>query len=665
MPTRHLISRYTCSAGNAFNPGAALLAALLPPPKRHVSYRPLEIAPRDREQSFIETQQPPQQSVHQQDVLEEPRPQQVKEDGWWKKQSLSRPKEPLQDSAPLRKVIPASQLRLLRHYKHGAAKASEEDEEDMYHQRKLVNQKPFFRLDVNQIQPNTDTEKRQPSTLRSDAVEDNISTRGGRGRQPNRNTVGIRDSKSEFFVDVLRTGYTKSTWKMLQHEVSKRALEYSKQRISPNDTATIEAGRRIMDYAALYIDTPKSPAAEPQLPPWRLSTTEMAGMEAIDVLNLEIEKFARFMDLTPMEVAARSSVSEEVAELIRTTAGNNVGIETFGSSEVGLATILSDIDMRLYFHYSRKPYPPSNMIVKMEGIEYALKNFHPDFMLVSLRCARYPIINTQHKQTGLDIQIVSAPDTKAQRQAMAKYLEDIPHLRSVYMVLRMALGIRGLVDVFNGGIGSYGLFMMLVASLQRPSSKPPTTAGECLLRFLDFYCELNTEKYGVSISPPKLFKKHDLPANPTKARVNAARLRGDNIRAAQWAIGQTRRYQPYLFCLQDPADPFNDLGRKSNAIKHIQKTLRVLRASLQQSLQLKAPTALRKPPWKEQSILLPLVGRCHEIYQDRRSRAEMQGRAAMQLAKAKADRAAVAETEAGVPTEAVGDLGPVEQKAAV
>jgi non-canonical poly(A) RNA polymerase PAPD5/7 len=681
MPTRHLISRYTCSAGNAFNPGAALLATFPTTPKRHISSRPLENAPRRREQSLIETEQLLQESAQPQNAQKERDTELINEDmGWFREgQSLHNSKQPLQ-SGPLRKIVPSSQLRFR---KVGAAEASEEDEENSQNRRKQLDKtRAFRRLYEDQIQPMTDAQGRKlpfaqqaqttaaqstqsSPTLRSNAAMDHSSAQKGPGRKPKRITVAIKDSESEFFVDPLRTGITKNSWKSNQHDLARRAVEFSKQKVSPKDTAAIEERRRRMDYRALYVDTPNSPAAEPVPLPWRLDASDMAGREAMEILNLEIENFARYMDLTPMEAAARASVTEQVIEQIKSTAGTNVGIETFGSSELGLATILSDIDLRLWFYQSSKPPHPYNMKVKMEGIEYTLKNFNPDFILVSLRCSKYPIINAQHKQTGLDLQIVSAPDTNAQRQAMARYLQDIPHLRSVYMVLRMALGIRGLVDVFNGGIGSYGLFMMLVASLQRPSSKPPTTAGESLLRFLDFYSDLNTEKYGVSVSPPKLFKKHDVFTHPIKMRIDAARRRGDNIRAAQWAIAQTRIYQPYLFCLQDPADPLNDLGRKSNAIKHVQKTIRVLRASLQKSLQVEAPTAPRKPPWKEGSILLPLVGRCHEIYHDRRTRAEMQGRIAVQSAKGKVDRAAEAETGADVQSEGTTSLEAAEQKAAV
>jgi non-canonical poly(A) RNA polymerase PAPD5/7 len=76
--------------------------------------------------------------------------------------------------------------------------------------------------------------------------------------------------------------------------------------------------------------------------------------------------------------------------------------------------------------------------------------------------------------------------------------------------------------------------------------------------------------------------------------------------------------QPYLLCLQDPADPLNDLGRKGYGFKHIQATMGHLLKKL------------RKYTAHENhgttSILAPLVGSCFKTYSKRREMAEAYGR---------------------------------------
>jgi hypothetical protein len=45
-------------------------------------------------------------------------------------------------------------------------------------------------------------------------------------------------------------------------------------------------------------------------------------------------------------------------------------------------------------------------------------------------------------------------------------------------------------------------------------------------------------------------------------------------------LAQANPIQPYLLVLQDPADMYNDLGRKHYAIKHSQRTMQILESDL-------------------------------------------------------------------------------------
>ena len=69
----------------------------------------------------------------------------------------------------------------------------------------------------------------------------------------------------------------------------------------------------------------------------------------------------------------------------------------------------------------------------------------------------------------------------------------------------------------------------------------------------------------------------------------------------------------------------NDLGRKSNAIRHLQQTIVVLRDTLKRDMTDVAAAVAARAPWKEDSMLLSLVSRCHEIYYERRRKVEEYG----------------------------------------
>ena len=68
--------------------------------------------------------------------------------------------------------------------------------------------------------------------------------------------------------------------------------------------------------------------------------------------------------------------------------------------------------------------------------------------------------------------------------------------------------------------------------------------------------------------------------------------------------------QPYLLCLQDPADPLNDLGRKTFGIKHIFETIRQLRIDLM--------ARMADPPKAGESLLEMIVGPSYVMFKGRR-----------------------------------------------
>lgn len=88
-------------------------------------------------------------------------------------------------------------------------------------------------------------------------------------------------------------------------------------------------------------------------------------------------------------------------------------------------------------------------------------------------------------------------------------------------------------------------------------------------------------------------------------------------------IGRLRPEQPYLLCLQDPSTPINDLGARCHAIKHVQETIKVMHAELVRSMEEYDQTNPDSKPRDgdtRESLLMPLVGRSHELYAERRKR---------------------------------------------
>ena len=405
----------------------------------------------------------------------------------------------------------------------------------------------------------------------------------------------------------------------------------------PLKKEALDKKKTVLDYEGRYIRVPESPLQQLLPTPW-LVEGELKRLrgESHAVLENEIQRFVAFMEPTSAEAAARRAVIAELQAFIAQEAQDErFRTEVYGSEKTGLKLPVSDIDLRIFDTNSPSSTDPKakpEMVALMHTLHDALDK-SDQFICTLFRHRAYPIISCQHRSSGIDIQIVAAPDSKPQQDVAAEYLASMPHLRSLYVVVRTTLGIRGLIDVFSGGLGSYGTLIMVAASMKRrdASSLPPSPTyplAAYFLHFLDFFTTLDTTRYGVTLrSPRTLFKKRDYTDANIPSYIRAATARGDLVRAGQYTVGRRRDFQPYLLSLQDPARPTNNLGLKSNAIRHITCTLTHIRQRLREVMAaIDDPDDPSRTFPPQFSVLQSSVGRCHEVYYERRRKLEIYGR---------------------------------------
>ncbi|WPH00327.1 Hypothetical protein R9X50_00315200 [Acrodontium crateriforme] len=388
-------------------------------------------------------------------------------------------------------------------------------------------------------------------------------------------------------------------------------------------------------------------------PPW---TVPIFGEQPIrtpmEALNCEIANFTKWMELTPAEQECRRLVIHEMLGFIEAAGIGEFQTEPFGSGRIGLGSPQSDIDLRL-FNSAEAIDVQNNTLPSTKRSRKALRRVmerinknHLQWASCQLRPGKIPIINTRHEQTGVAVQIVAAPSTHRQQEVSERYLEEVPHLRSIYSVLHTALNMRGMGDVWKGGPGSYGLFIWIATILRLMKSKSPATdivyafagdindsAAHYLLECLRFIARFPFDDFALSPQLMMPIAKHNLGQEETESKIKTCLENDDPIRAGMWSISR-KRLQPYMLCLQDPANPSSDLGLKSNAVKHIRYIAEMLVSRLERDLQavekvMSSPPSDRKllgPP----SFLAPLVGNCHELWKNQRVQAEQYGMATSQ-----------------------------------
>jgi non-canonical poly(A) RNA polymerase PAPD5/7 len=399
---------------------------------------------------------------------------------------------------------------------------------------------------------------------------------------------------------------------------------------APEEAADDSNHPKTLDYQGIAIRPEISKKHKRQRPPWAVTVDQRTARHtAAQILDAETEAFARHMLPTEKEQRARDAVRANVRRIMLSDfEARQVNSYHFGSSKTGLALPFSDIDLGVYDSLDYR----NNLEAYMERLYQTFLD-GKDYMLVVHRPPPNAIITAQHQATGIDVQIIAKGFPGKQDKYMERYLKSIPNLRALYTVVRTAFGTRGLVDPFIGGISAYGTSMMLVAALTRRGTPPEIhkSAAAQLLQFLSFWSNFDMTRYGISFpddKTAKLFSK--LPPDASDADmaqrlkyVEAARRRKDMQRAGQYRIGRVRPEQPYLLCLQDPASHINDLGARCHAIKHIQETIKVMHQELVRSMaeydQVGQGSEKRDGDTIE-SLLMPLVGRSHEIYAYRRKR---------------------------------------------
>lgn len=332
------------------------------------------------------------------------------------------------------------------------------------------------------------------------------------------------------------------------------------------------------------------------------------------------------MRLTAAEKKACQLVIEEITLIIGTALPNNP-VEVVGSHRTGLATPTSDIDLRFFMpEYEKKestdrgskvPKPKAREAMKKK-LKLLCNAFRksPRFMDATLVYARVPIVKVLHRQTGLTVNIQSLRPSLAARTCVAAYLSEYPTLRPIYMILRFALEIRHLTTVFEGGFGSYTIFMMIVNALKHASNlhSPGHDATRYdlathLFWVLDFYAAADLRENGYSPDPPRVFPKVDVNRKKLKARPDPLQT-GSSFK--------TIPKEPYLLCLQDPADPLNDLGRKSHSIKHVQEVFRQSSRTLRDKLEDWDNIPSEERELRQESLLDPLVGAHYAHFKEKR-----------------------------------------------
>ena len=279
---------------------------------------------------------------------------------------------------------------------------------------------------------------------------------------------------------------------------------------------------------------------------------------------------------TVEEEASVQQLITHVKDVVASIAPSNE-ISIHGSRYTGLASPLSDIDFALSLpeeenSHSKHGSRPTHPVIQKAGrkllrkIMYALQKSHR-YENIEYISARVDLVTATDISTGIVSQISALASYIPAREYTMMYLKEYASLRPLYTLLRHSLVIRNLTTVYEGGIGSYPLLIMIVTALKHADTPfGSDDLGKQLLHVLQFWSDADLYNNGYSADPPRVFPKI---SSKAETRMSLDKRADPYLRGIEY-IGKQNVDKPWLLCMQDPGNPTNDLGKKATEIRYIQ-----------------------------------------------------------------------------------------------
>ncbi|GFS80179.1 terminal nucleotidyltransferase 4B [Nephila pilipes] len=178
-------------------------------------------------------------------------------------------------------------------------------------------------------------------------------------------------------------------------------------------------------------------------------------------------------------------------------------VEIFGSFRTGLYLPSSDIDMVIFGEWKSIPLNTLSQALENNGISKR------DIIVISN--ATVPIIRLLHSPSSIRVDISFNMDNGVKSAKLIKKLiKEHPSLPKLVLVLKQFLVHRDLNEVYNGGMSSYCLTLLIVSFLQghhRPKCDPSVNLGTLLLEFFEHYgINFNYEKVSIHFQEDCLYK---------------------------------------------------------------------------------------------------------------------------------------------------------------
>lgn len=348
----------------------------------------------------------------------------------------------------------------------------------------------------------------------------------------------------------------------------------------------------------------------------------------VDRLSSDIAGLTRWMQLTRREDDIRHALARAIMAEISQAEGDIEWVMQ-GSQTTGLATSTSDVDLAFTVPSNsetkpgrRGPNTPRTRHVQKRRLHDKLIRMSKflgwhgfeDFVLVS---SKYPLLRATHQASGIKFQLVMVESQPAQRERVKMYLEEYPHLRGVYCVLRAALAARvGLFEPMEGGLGSYPLLILIVLAFKTAKLSRTESAAIALKAVLDFVITWDTNETAYVVDPVEALQKTQ--GKPVPNLKLKRIIKEDATVYAKHRMAEADLARPWQPCYLEPDNLLNNLGKNAYRWRDIKMTFRALNHDIDRYL-----SAAEITNSHAATGLASFFGRSLEKYRDKRAQLEV------------------------------------------
>ena len=197
----------------------------------------------------------------------------------------------------------------------------------------------------------------------------------------------------------------------------------------------------------------------------------------------------------------------------------DIEIQSFGSFAAGLYLPTADMDLVAvspdYINYGQKSFCQSTNKIHALGRHLVNRGMVAPGTLSPVTRAKVPIVKFTDKMTGIKVDISFENDSGLiANKTFQDWKVTYPAMPVIVVLIKQMLAMRGLNEVFTGGLGGFSIICLVVSmmqmmpEIQSGEMDPEQHYGDLLLNFLDLYGNrFDARVTGIEMDPPAYFNK--------------------------------------------------------------------------------------------------------------------------------------------------------------